>query len=185
MLIDIDRRIGAQKLKGEHTRVVDNEEELYIEFEYKGEWDIVYYSRRIAEGIYETDLNFGHYIEQCVKGKIISWVSNWAEAKTGLNHKDNFEELIRYYRDLKEFYGVADSVEQIINHPEYKKQFIDSEDKFVLCVTPIYREHQPKHGGWRWHKWGEYIGDHEIQCEYLYNEKDIDVVYVFHFYNIQ
>ena len=33
-------------------------------------------------------------------------------------------------------------------------------------------------GGWRWHKWGEYIGKHNPQYEYLDHESGIDYVLV-------
>jgi hypothetical protein len=51
--------------------------------------------------------------------------------------------------------------------------------KFVILLTPIFREDQPDYGGWRWHKLGPYIGVHNIKCEYLYDEKGIDYIYVF------
>lgn len=78
-------------------------------------------------------------------------------------------------------YGVADSVQQI--KQTYK--FLDKSDRqFVCFITPIYREHQSDSGGFRFHKFGPYIGRHNITCEYLYDQTDIDVVYVYHFHEI-
>jgi hypothetical protein len=85
---------------------------------------------------------------------------------------------------MVEFYGVADTYEQILNNPEYKEQFIDAPKKYVLLFGLIYKSDQPEHGGWRWHKWGHYIGEKTITTEYLYDEKDINSVVIFHFYEI-
>lgn len=49
---------------------------------------------------------------------------------------------------------------------------------FVLLLTPIVNEHTDSAGTWRWHKWGQYIGRHKIEHEYLNDEKDIDFVFV-------
>lgn len=82
---------------------------------------------------------------------------------------------------LIQSYGVADSVQQI--KQTYK--FLDKSDRqFVCFVTPMYREHQSDSGGFRFHKFGPYIGRHNITCEYLYDQTDIDVVYVYHFHEI-
>ena len=76
-------------------------------------------------------------------------------------------------------YGVCDSVEQILAAcPELE----NSDRKFVVTVTPIIRDQEPKQGGWRWHKWGPYIGTKKPQHEYLCDETDIDKVLVFHIY---
>ena len=77
-------------------------------------------------------------------------------------------------------YGVSDDVEQILEYiPELEN---DSERTFVLFVTVVRRADQESTGGWRWHKWGEYIGKHEPKHEYLYDEKDIDEVLCWHVY---
>ena len=62
-----------------------------------------------------------------------------------------------------------------------------SERKYALFFTKIHQE--PGEGGWRWHKWGPYIGKHDIQCEYLADEdlSDIDQKYVvvFHIFEFK
>lgn len=76
-------------------------------------------------------------------------------------------------------YGVCDSLEQLKTKcPELS----DPDRKFVVTLTEVRKDDQPRDGGWRWHKWGSYIGDHEIQYEYLYDEEDIDRVFCFHIY---
>lgn len=80
-------------------------------------------------------------------------------------------------------HGVADSAEQVYAH--YKFLEDDSEQYFV-SLTPIAKNHQPEDGGWRWHKWGPYIGNQKRSgCEYLYDEPDIDLVFVYHVYRFK
>ena len=76
-------------------------------------------------------------------------------------------------------YGVCDSVEQLLAHfPELEAPG----SEFVVTLTELHKADQPSSGGWRWHKWGPYIGTHEIQCEYLYNEVGIESVLIYHIY---
>lgn len=77
-------------------------------------------------------------------------------------------------------YGVCDSIEQFTARVVPKLQA--AETQHVAFLTCIRKADQSPNGGWRWHKWGPYIGDHEPQCEYLYDEEGIDEVYVYHFW---
>lgn len=73
-------------------------------------------------------------------------------------------------------YGVCDNPEQV--YIRYK--FLEKElEEYCIFLTPIFKEHQPSEGGWRWEKWGQYIGNKESKADYLYDEPDIDVVFVF------
>lgn len=75
-------------------------------------------------------------------------------------------------------YGVADNIEQVLER--YKAVIDNPETKIIITAAPIQKDDQPSEGGWRWHKWGEYIGTQEPQCEYLYDEPSIDEVIIFH-----
>jgi len=80
-------------------------------------------------------------------------------------------------------YGVCDHYKQVIeNEPLLSDEIYDRE--FVVFITPVKKSDQPESGGWRWHKWGPYIGDYEPQAEYLYDEPEIEQVYVYHIYEI-
>lgn len=70
-------------------------------------------------------------------------------------------------------YGVADNASQVIKHFKKleKKYKVDLGD-CVIALRPIAKEWQPKDDGWRWHKWGKYIGVKKPQCEYIYDEDD-------------
>lgn len=83
-------------------------------------------------------------------------------------------------------YGVADNLDQIHEYITKTVKSIQkdynspSDEVFILVtVTPIFKNDQPSTHGWRWHKWGEYIGIREPKCEYLYDEPEIDTVFVF------
>jgi len=73
-------------------------------------------------------------------------------------------------------YGVCDDYSQILNHFPV---ILNSKREFVIFVTPILKSEEPETGGWRWHKWGEYIGMQNPTMEYLADEPNIDKVYVF------
>jgi hypothetical protein len=76
-------------------------------------------------------------------------------------------------------YGVCDSLEQLkAKCPELS----DPSRRFVVTLTEVRKDEQPNDGGWRWHKWGEYIGDHKIEHEYLADEEGIERVFCFHIY---
>lgn len=75
-------------------------------------------------------------------------------------------------------YGVCDTPEQAVQ----KLGLRDLPERYVISFVRIRRDEQPADGGWRWHKWGDYIGDHEPQCEYLHDEPEIEEVYTFHVY---
>lgn len=87
------------------------------------------------------------------------------------------EEKLKWYNS-EWVYGVADDIPQILKH---HKNVVDSEEPWALFCVELRGKHQPKDGGWRWHKWGTYIGTREPQCEYLYDEPDIDKILVYSF----
>lgn len=69
-------------------------------------------------------------------------------------------------------YGVADTIEQIIDS-EYVSL---GRGDFCLRVSIITKSGCPS---WRWHKWGEYIGDRISVAECLGDEPDINYVLVY------
>ncbi|MFA7128492.1 MAG: hypothetical protein WC136_04925 [Sphaerochaeta sp.] len=80
------------------------------------------------------------------------------------------------YSDID--YGVCDNVEQLEN------KYNISGNPYIAFMTPIVKSNAPSEGGWRWCKWGQYIGTHEITSEYLYDEPQIEKVYVFSIYKV-
>ncbi len=111
--------------------------------------------------------------------------------------EDEFEELkklswddrYKIFPDYEKItYGVADDIEQI---KEYYKEEVESPDKkYCLALTPVWqeKENKGKGGGWRWHKWGEYIGKLDSKCEYLDDEdfgEDFQYVITFTIYEVK
>lgn len=74
--------------------------------------------------------------------------------------------------------GVCDTPEQAVE----KLGLRDRPEHVFVTFVRIRRDDQPRSGGWRWHKWGDYIGDKEPQFEYLHDEPDIEEVYTFSVY---
>ncbi len=79
-------------------------------------------------------------------------------------------------------YGVCDSPEQIFE--KFEKSLDAADRKFVIGMVRLDKKDQSKEGGWRWHKWGEYIGDQNPTMEYLADEPVIETVYTFHIYEL-
>ena len=79
-------------------------------------------------------------------------------------------------------YGVCDNYKQVLR--KYKDLLSDPSKNFVIMLSTVNRKDQSCQGGWRWHKWGEYIGTQNPQHEYLYDDTHIDRVYCFHIYEI-
>lgn len=111
---------------------------------------------RLQKGVYETDLNFDHSL--------------------GYYTKYTTDIL-----DKLDAYGVADNIEQLLNH---HSEIIDSPENFVVSVVPMKKSEQPAWGGWRWHKWGEYIGTQNPTQEYLYDELEIEEVLVYSIHHL-
>ena len=81
------------------------------------------------------------------------------------------------------FYGICDDHKQILEQCSELEN--DPNRKFVISMTPVEKSKQSPSGGWRWHKWGPYIGAHKPQHEHLYDEPNIDKVYIYHIYEIE
>lgn len=90
-------------------------------------------------------------------------------------------EGVRRQVGINDHYGVCDSPEQLLEHLPH---LAEDPEAYMVAMVEIRRDRQSDWGGWRWHKWGPYIGTQNPQHEYLYDEKHIDVVYTYHIYRI-
>lgn len=79
-------------------------------------------------------------------------------------------------------YGVCDSIEQF--NDKFLEVLQASADAYCVSFTEVRKADQPDHGGWRWHKWGPYVGAGEPQYEYLAEEEGFESVFCFHIYKI-
>ena len=71
-------------------------------------------------------------------------------------------------------YGVCDRPNQIKNKFGMKLNF--SNRYFIISFTPVLKSEQPSEGGWRWEKWGPYIGNRKPEADYLYDEPKIEKI---------
>ena len=138
-----------------------------------------------STGVYlVSDLNFDHTIQSNTTNELIEHAYGMFDPRNG-EYTTNREKLLEKMKEgvsLFGGYGVCDNYEQVLK----KYPFIESTDKkYVLVLSPIFKKHQPENGGWRWHKWGEYFGTHDIKHEYLYDEEGIEHVFVFHLYALK
>lgn len=120
--------------------------------------------RRLESGVYLSNLNWDHTVDMFSKYKL-------------LHDYDDKSNLGPFYR-----YGVADTLAQI---KDQYRRFWESDRTFFLRLTTMRRHEQSEDGGWRWHKWGQYIGTKNPQCEYLYDEPEINRAVCFSFDEIK
>lgn len=115
--------------------------------------------KRIQEGMYES----GHW-----------------------NFDNDVKEGLENFPDLgdKDSFGVCDSPEQFLQTP-VGEFVVSSSRKFVVSFVKITKASQEPEGGWRWHKWGPYIGVQDgPTCEYLYDEPEIEEVWTYSVYEL-
>lgn len=116
------------------------------------------YFKHYETGIYRHDgyaFNFNGFIEEkCNENIVDEWVQ----------------------------YGVCDNYKQILER--YNDLLSNPNKNYVIGLSVVERKNQSPEGGWRWHKWGEYIGTQNPEHEYLYDDTHIDKVYCFHIYEI-
>lgn len=142
-------------------------------FEYIAQYDE---KLNIETGIYRSNFDFNFTHEEFI------------EFKDMLNIPYEISYNLFAPTFHKSQYGVADNVEQIKEY--FKEEINDEARKFFIEVTPVFqeKENKGKGGGWRWHKWGRYIGKLNPQCEYLDDEDfgdDFEYILCFHIYEIK
>jgi hypothetical protein len=117
----------------------------------------------IQTGFYTSPLNFSSIVENNI-GRTLPLDQKYP------SFKDPY---------LGEF-GICDTPQQFIDK-YFKRLFYDNRI-LVVGFAHISKDtsNKGKGGGWRWHKWGEYVGEGNPQCEYLDDEEDFaDGVYVY------
>lgn len=150
---------------------------------------------KVRDGIYYTGLNPEHNFRDAGLDVYPSYHSGHQEGYNMYKYREENQMewispyLIGLFYQLAMFghtdhinHGLCDNPDQILAkwpHLETSKQ------KHFITLTPIYKSDQSPSGGFRFHKWGTYIGEHELQYEYLYDEEEIDIIYVFHIHTLK
>ena len=136
-------------------------------------------------GVYMTHLNGDHDIDNLTNHKKL----NRFEKPANLHFygvSDNATQIKKYIDNCIDIYqqGYRHVDNNKYHKGEQLVEFIQAMEEqnreygFVLLLTPIVNEHTDSAGTWRWHKWGQYIGHHKIEHEYLNDEEGVDFVFV-------
>lgn len=106
-----------------------------------------------------------------------------------IDNGDTLEEMGDIIREGKWItsYGVADTPEQAFEHAKQALAKAGRTGEHCVFVTHITKDlsNAGQGGGWRWHKWGEYIGKGAPMHEYLDDEPGFENgVWTFHIYRV-
>jgi hypothetical protein len=175
MLIDLD--FSQEKINDIGRRLSD------IDLELKEMHDEVW-AEELGNGTAWIRERQGFYLSYMLNNNLYMYtnVNIVREYYSFIYPYTSITEAWKHGMDFKSNYGVCDNAEQVIaKYPELET----SDRKFVVILTPIIKSAQPSRNGWRWHKWGEYIGTQEPQCEYIYDEPVIEEVLLFHIYEVE
>ena len=140
----------------------------------------------LQPGVYLSDGGLAHYLRSIYNRttglKIFEiWDYCFDDAKVALYKKTgNLRESNEAYP--KNEYGVADNVEQVLSH--FKEELDDPDTAYIIGAFWVTKNGQPI-GGWRWEKWGPYIGKQEPLAQYIRDEPVIESVLVYHLYRIE
>lgn len=100
---------------------------------------------------------------------ISNFNKNFFEETLNLDFENEYWD-VKYGDEYVNSYGVADNIEQIKEY--YKRQIENKNEKYIISLSPVFqdKENKGKEDGWRWHKWGPYIGELDSKYEYLDDE---------------
>jgi hypothetical protein len=190
MLVDIDHVKFKVRCPNLRAECYTPEGDFNRDFVFPGEdetlekiYQFFKLPKRIGVGIYESNLNMHNRIDGILVKDVhaMGFIHPLGTplpdyTKTPHIWPDWYEEAISSG-------GVADNVEQVLH--KLSPLVNNMIRTFVLEITWMRKKDQSEHGGWRWHKWGEYIGTQQPTCEYLYDEPIIEEVLVYHLHEIK
>lgn len=127
---------------------------------------------KIDIGIYEGYIDYYHIRDYC--GLRVDQFNCF-------NYMSKYPDKYHIWKHTKKQWGTCDNIEQILKkYPELK----DKKRKFFIIYHKVFREHQSPTGGFRYEKNGKYIGAKNPTHEYLYDDKHIDFVLLYHIYEL-
>lgn len=158
----------SESLETQHTKIVEED------------------SKDLAtKGVYLTHLNGRQDIEPLTTSKVLSR----RETKGTSNFfgvSDNATQVKVYLEKALEVYFTSNSVSGgtlywLGKQLAHTLDYCGASTKFgyVLLLSPIWNKHDvSNYGGFRWSKWGSYIGKYERKSDYLDHETGLDFVFV-------
>lgn len=147
-----------------------------------------------GQGLYHVNFNFSWLGKNLVKSDspfnqidIDYWNQIQRDYKAGADTLREDEHVVTrrlaYHEavakqalEFPEDYGVCDYPEQIA---EKFPMLVSDPRRFIIVFREVHKEDQPERDGWRWHKWGAYIGDQKSEAEYIADEPVVTLVYTF------
>lgn len=143
-----------------------------------------YNPKTLSEGVVVCEGGLGHLIPDHVsfsEGSMLFYKKGILKEGFELHLLDAkqthsvFEKYSEVGDEYLSNYGVCDNAEQVIEKYNLK----DSELQFTVALRPVRKISQPRLDGWRWEKWGEYIGIQVSKADYLFDEPEIEMVYTY------
>ena len=108
------------------------------------------------------------------------------KAMSSIHIDDDWETIVRKRRANKTYcmhmHGVCDNYQQILKMYDFILN--DPNEKFFISLTRVRRDQETK-GGWRWEKWGTYIGKQKPTTEYIVDEPLIEEVFCYTIYRLE
>ena len=135
----------------------------YVRYRIDNKWTLVDFATKhyLKKGLYWSSANFCNILDDFY---VIGYYHTGVESSG------------RFWPG----YGLADTHLQIL---EYFKEspFIKTDIPYCVLMQKVFRIMQPEHNGFRYHKWGPYIGEQELLHEYLADDTHIDKIIIFEF----
>lgn len=153
----------------------------------KAEWGITTDWDTNFDALFTPTEFLGVYMSRCDEGAINCWCKQYAyyggKFYKQLRKFENIRERMNYQRNCWT-YGVTDNLQQIVDFYNTNEEGYFKGNHVVLCFE-VHKDPDAPCCGWRWHKWGEYIGTQNPRCEYLNDEPEIEKVICFSIYKVR
>lgn len=128
----------------------------------------------------------GVYVSDFDAGIINCWCKQYA-------YNDKLFRRLKNIEDAEEraafrincwTYGVADNLQQVVDFYNANEEGFFKGNHVISCFE-VHRNPDHPCCGWRWHKWGQYIGTQKPSREYLNDEPEIEKVVCFSIYKVR
>lgn len=141
-------------------------------------------TRTDFKGCYWTNLNPENLIDHA---SAYETYKHWPTSSLAYSVSDNATQVFNHLQHALETYLTKDSSYPFFIQGKrlYKFLITNPDAIYMLECHPVFNHHDGTSNGWRWHKWGPYLGKHTPKCEYLDEEKNIDYVLLWHLYPLK
>lgn len=139
-------------------------------------------TRTDFKGCYWTNLNPENLINNATHYELYS---RYTALPYGVS--DNASQVLDNLYHALDVYLTKDSTHDFFTRGKRLYKYLTKypDAVYLIGFTPIFNHHNGASGGWRWHKWGRYLGKYAPECEYLDEETNIDYVLIWHLYPLK